>query len=131
MEAGRDDYGLKKFGVELEKARLHIKKLELEAEISLERLIDSQEAEQIALALGKNAPGCKVSLCARLRSGEDPTDNAGFFDMLRQSWEYYSPLMRPVLRFAKWERREDGVIAVRIPKRLYLAAKSYNGANRL
>ena len=27
MEAGRDDYGLKKFGVELEKARLHIKKV--------------------------------------------------------------------------------------------------------
>ena len=130
MEAEKD-YGIARYGARLSRAKLHMRKMELEVQLCLSRLIDAKEAAEIAAILGQNAPGCSVLLSAQFEDGLPASEQEGFLDMLRASWEHFSPLMKPVLGFSQWERGAEGIIAVRIPKRLYLSAKSYNGANML
>ena len=130
MEAEKD-YGIARYGAKLSRAKLHMRKMELEVQLCLSRLIDAREAAEIAAILGQNAPGCSVLLSAQFEDGLPASEQEGFLDMLRASWEHFSPLMKPVLGFSQWERGAEGIIVVRIPKRLYLSAKSYNGANML
>lgn len=125
------DYGIARYGAKLNRVKLHMRKKELEAQLCLTRLIDAKEADEIAAILGQNAPGCSILLNAGFDDGLPASEQDGFLDMLKVSWEHFSPLMKPVLGFSKWERGAEDTIAVRIPKRLYLSAKSYNGASML
>lgn len=131
MAAENKGYGIEQYGAELTRAKLHLRKMELEAELCLKRLLNAEEAAQIAAILGQNAPGCSVTLKAAFADGIAASQREGYMEMLQKSWEYFSPLMKPVLRFAKWEKGDGELITVRIPKRLYLSAKSYNGASAL
>jgi DNA polymerase III subunit alpha, Gram-positive type len=128
----KNDFGLSEYGARLTAAKLHVHKLELEASLSLSRLINAKEALEIENKLKDNAPGCSVSLKAEFENGRPASEQDGFNDMLKVSWEHFSPLMKPVLGFSQWEwNADDATAVVRIPKRLYLCAKSYNGANKL
>lgn len=107
MEAEKD-YGIARYGARLSRAKLHMRKMELEVQLCLSRLIDAREAAEIAAILGQNAPGCSVLLSAQFEDGLPASEQEGFLDMLRASWEHFSPLMKPVLGFpnGKGVRRE-------------------------
>lgn len=126
-----DPYGLAAYGARLDGAKLYKKQKKLEVNITAARLIDAYEADQIAAAFKKAVPGCTVALRIALEQGKSPIeDRDAFFAFLSESWIFFSPLMRVSLKNAGWDM--DGKhVAVRIPEKLYHAAKSYNGADRL
>lgn len=127
-----DPYGLAQFGAELAGAKLYKTEKRLVAQLRLARLIGAREAERIAAQLGAAVPDCTVELrCAE--NAETLLAEAALPAVLAESWAHFSPLMRPVLRNAVWEREEQHgcAFAVRIPEKLYEAAKTYNGATRL
>ena len=124
-----DPYGLAEFGAELLGAKLYKKEKRLVAELHLTRLISAWDAERIAAQLGTAVPECTVELHAR--DAAALMEHSALPAMLAESWTYFSPLMRPVLRSAVWEREAQDSFAVRIPEKLYDAAKHYNGANHL
>ena len=124
-----DPYGLAEFGAELLGAKLYKKEKRLVAELYLTRLISARDAERIAAQLGTAVPECTVELHAR--DAAALMEHSALTAMLAESWTHFSPLMRPVLRSAVWEREAQDSFAVRIPEKLYDAAKHYNGANHL
>ena len=52
MEAEKD-YGIASYGAKLSRAKLHMRKMELEVQLCLSRLIDAREAAEIAAILDK------------------------------------------------------------------------------
>ncbi len=126
-----DPYGLAAYGAGLNGAKLHKKEKRLEVNLTGSRLIDAREAQEIASTFLGAVPGCRVDLSLALAEDIAPREGSEeFFLMLAESWMYFSPLMRVSLKNAAWEM--DGTkICVRIPEKLYHAAKSYNGADML
>jgi len=126
-----DPYGLAAYGARLENARLHKRQKTLEAHLVGERLLDAREAQTIAAAMSQAVPGCAVQLRAALEDGEPPmADERAFFAMLSRSWTHLSPLMGVCLKNAAWAC-EGNALEVRIPEKLYHAARTCNGADRL
>ena len=127
-----DPYGLACMGAELAGAKLYKNEKRLAVELRLARPIGAQEAERIAAALGTAVPDCTVELhCAG--NVEMLMAQPAFSDKLAESWMHFSPLMRPVLCNAAWERDTGALytFSVRIPEKLYETAKSCNGVSRL
>ena len=101
-----DPYGLAQFGAELAGAKLYKTEKRLVAQLRLARLIGAREAERIAAQLGAAVPDCTVELrCAE--NAEALLTEEALPAVLAESWAHFSPLMRPVLRNAVWEREEQ------------------------
>lgn len=126
-----DPYGLATYGARLESAKLHKKEKLLEVRLALSRLIDAREAEAIAAAMRVAVPGCSVELSACFKElGADASNSEAVCGMLARSWMHFSPLICVPLKNAAWEW--DGAsVHVRVPEKLYPAAKEDEGAQKL
>ncbi len=126
-----DPYGLAAFGARLDGAKLHKREKRLEVNVAASRLLNAGEIGEIISRFESAVPGCAVALSIRLEGGKPAAgDRQAFIEMLAESWVYFSPLMRISLKNAAWEIAGER-IEVRIPEKLYHAAKSYNGAEKL
>ncbi len=125
-----DPYGLAAYGARLQGAKLHKKEKRLEVSLDLARPIDAREAEAIAASFCAAVPGCEVNLTAQLANGAPVAQHEAFFEMLEKSWMHIWPVMRVVLKNAAWEQK-GGAVCVRVPEKLYPAAKNGEGTEKL